>query len=86
MQNDFQKTNMMLARMDEALDAAEKAFAEKKESLESEQKNINQQLERSLRQNEQLKSQAAEISHDVETVINHLDKVLNENGTSNNNY
>ena len=85
MQNDFQKTEAVFLRLDEALNNAEKIAEKKHEQLKLRQSNADQRLNASLRANEQLKSNVVEIAGNVEEVINHLDKVLNENVSSNHN-
>jgi len=85
MQNDFQKTEAAFLKLDEVLDNIEKSMEKKQEQLRSRQSNVDQRINASLRENEQLKADVAEIAQSVEDVINHLDKVLNEDVTSNHN-
>ena len=85
MQNDFQKTEIAFLHLDEALETAEKIADKKREQLRNRQSNADQRLNLSLRENERLRTDAAKIAQNVEQVINHLDKVLNEDVSSNHN-
>ena len=71
MQNDFQKTETVFLRLDEAINSAEKIAERKREQLRTRQSNADQRLNASLRMNEQMKQKTAEIAGDVEKVINH---------------
>lgn len=78
MKNDFQKTEAVFAKLDEVLSEAESAIEKKREQLKARQSGADQRISASLKENERLKNATAEISQKVEAVINHLDKVLNE--------
>ena len=85
MQNDFQKTEAVFLRLDEAINNAEEIAEKKQEQLRARHSNADQRLNASLGMNEQLKQKTAEIAIDVEKAINHLDKGLNENVSRNHN-
>lgn len=85
MQNDFRKTEAVFLKLDEALENAEKIVEKKQEQLRLRQSEMDQRLSAGLRKNEQLKAKAGELAGNIEDVINHLDKVLNEDVSSNHN-
>ena len=84
MQNDFPKTNAAMTELEDVLSHAEKIAEHKREQLKQRQSNNDQRLSASFRKNEKLKNTVSDAADNVQKIINHLDKVLSENGTGNN--
>ena len=81
MQNEFLKTKAALSELEEILSHTEKVVEHKHEQLRQRQSSSDQRLSASLKKNEKLKSTVSDAAENVQNIINHLDKVLGENGT-----
>lgn len=82
---EFKETNNALAELSEALMVLNKSLSLKKEELKNNKKNEQKKLEQSEQNLESLKGASAHILHNIDSIINRLDKVLEEDGTSNSN-
>ena len=85
MQSDFKKTEEAFAKLDSSFERLENIAEKKREQLKQRQSNADQRLSAECKKNTKIKASAENLSLKVENIINNLNRVIQENGTSNSN-
>lgn len=82
---ELSQTNSALAELSDVLLKLGGLIDEKKESVASAKQKLQDEADESLRRLELLKNSSQNIIGNIDTVISKLDKILENDGTSNNN-
>ncbi len=82
---EFSETNNALAELSEVLLQLNSVLDEKKDSLFADKQKIKNEAEESEKRLLSLKNSSQNVISNIDAIINKLDKVLENNGSSNNN-